>query len=84
MITNHPEIVVSYEEYSDSNSGVPLKLDCDILTNEDTNNCDGQLTAVVTYCTHYMLPNDNHATATFGLGKDIQVNSILGITQLKE
>ena len=76
MITNHPEIVVSYEEYTDSNLFMPLKLNCAIPKNEDTNNCDGQLTAVATYRTRYMLPNGNHVTIIFGLGKDIQFNVI--------
>ena len=84
MITNHPEIVISYEEYTDSNPFTPLKLDCAIPTNEKDDNCDGQLTAVVTYRTRYLLPDGTNATVTFGLGKDIQVNAILGITQLKD
>ena len=84
MNTNHPETVVFYEEYTDSNLVVPLKLDCAIPTNEDTNNCNGQVTAVVTYRNCYILPNGDHITVTFGPGKDMQVNAILGITQLKE
>lgn len=84
MITHHPGIVVLYEEYTDSNSFVPLKLGCAIPTNNVENNCDGQLTAVVTYRTNYVLPNGTNATITFSLGKNIQVNDILGITQLKE
>ena len=69
MITNHPESVVSYEEYIGSNPCVPLNLDCAIPTNEDTGNYDGQVTAVVTYRIRYILPNSNHATIIFALGK---------------
>lgn len=84
MVTNYPEIVVSYEEYTDFNPFAPLKVDCAIPTNDENNNCDGQLIAVVIYRTRYILPDGTNATITFGLGKDIQVNAILGITQLKE
>ena len=83
IITNHPDIVESYEEYNDAKPFVPLRLDVAIPTNDADNNLDNQLTAVVTYKTRYRMADGTNATLSFGLGKDIQVNAIVGLPQIK-
>ena len=81
VITNHPHIVASYEEFNDANPFTPLKLDCAVPTLDGDDDLSGKLTAVVEYRTRYTLPNGSPATVKFGLGKDIRVNAILGLPQ---
>ena len=75
----------AYEEFNDSNPFSLLLLDCAVPTIAGENdNTDGKLTAVITYKTRYTRSDGTQATLKFGLGKDIQVNAIVGIPTIKE
>jgi hypothetical protein len=58
-------------------------LDCAVPTNDTDSNLDNQLTAVVTYKTRYIKADGTNVMLSFGLGKDIQVNTIIGLPQIK-
>ena len=58
-------------------------MDVAVPTDDADNNLDNQLTAVVTYKTRYTMADGTNATLSFGLGKDIQVNAIIGLPQIK-
>ena len=79
VITNHPDIVDSYEECNDANPFHPLMLDCAVPTADSKESLDGKLTAVVTYFASYKLKDGSPALLKFGLGKDIKVNAIVGL-----
>ena len=83
VMTKCPHIVVAYEECNDLNPFTPLKLDCAIPTADDITSLDGKLTAVVEYQTRYKLLCGKPATLKFGLGKDVQVNAIVGMPTWK-
>lgn len=78
IVTNHSDVVESYEEYYGPTPVTPLKLDCVVPTQDEESNLDN-LTTVITYKTRYKKVNSKHATLCFGFGKGIQVNAIIGI-----
>ena len=88
IISTFPSIVVEYCQYNDANPFEPLSLKCDIDTdntetffNKQYNNC---LTALVTYKTAYTFEDGSPVTLTYGLGKHVAVNAILGLPTLRK
>ena len=82
IMTEYPEIVESYEEYTDANPFNPIALDCAVpVSNQDDNS--NKLTAVVTYKTRYVDKSGKKLTISFGLGESISVNAILGLPTIK-
>ena len=84
IMTQYPEIVAEYVQYDDEQPFQPLKLECavkDIPTQDDLS---GNLTAIVRYWTRYTEPNGQRAVISFGLGRDIAVNSIIGVPTIRK
>ena len=84
IMTQYPEIVAEYVQYDDEQPFQPLKLECavkDIPTQDDLS---GNLTAIVRYWTRYTEPNGQRAVFSFGLGRDIAVNSIIGVPTIRK
>ena len=82
IITSYPGIVHSYVQYNDTKSFHSLSLDCAVPTSID-NEHSNKLTAVVTYYTRYKLQDGTNATISFGLGKHVQVNAIIGLPTIR-
>ena len=78
IITTYPSIVLSYEQFDDISAFCPLGLDC-AVTSADANKVENKLTAVVTYKTRCTDNYGKHITLSFGLGKAIKVNAIIGL-----
>ena len=78
IISDHPNIVESYEQYNDIKPFAPISLACAIPSSEE-NKQDSKLTAVVTYKTRYHDSNGKSVTLSFVLGLAIKVNAIVGL-----
>lgn len=75
-----PEIVLEYRECTDPQGFQHMLLEG--VTAESAQNVDvGKLTAIITYKTRYPAPADK---ISFGLGKSVGVNSIIGLPTLKD
>ena len=84
IITKYPELVDSYEEYSDENPFQPVLLDCAVEDLTPRDDAHGKLTAVVRYKSCYTDVNGDPILISFGLGKDVAVNAIVGIPFIKQ
>ena len=81
IITTKPEIVHNYIQFDDENPFYSIIFKCTL--GQDSNvplpdKLDGKLTAIVTYKTLYVDENDNSVHLSFGLGRDVTVNVIIG------
>ena len=83
VITQHPHLVESYEQFDDANPFRPITLDCAVPQSE-AEKTTGKLTAVVTYKTRYMDEQGKRLTLSFGLGAAIRVNAIIGLPTLRK
>ena len=81
-MTTNPYIVHSYEECSDINPFASLKLNCAVPTAEGDADAS-KLMAVVMYKPRYFLPCGEPALLKFSLGRDVKVNAIIGMPQIK-
>ena len=79
-----PELIDSYEEFNGTNPFDPIKL-CGALkdTSEYSTATHGILSAVIRYKTPFVV-NGRAITIAYALGKDVSVNSILGIPTITE
>ena len=83
IITTYPSIVLSYEHFDDSNAFCSLGLDC-AVPSVDADKVEKKLTAVVTYKTRYTDNYSKPITLSFGFGKAIKVNAIIGLPIFKQ
>ena len=83
IMTQYPELVAEYIQYDDENPFQPLKLECAVKDLAKADDLSSKLTAIVRYWTRYKEPNGKRAMLSFGLGKDIAVNSIIGIPTIR-
>ena len=83
IITTYPSIVLSYEQFDDSNAFCSLGLDC-VVPSADADKVEKKLTAVVTYKTRYTDNYGKPITLSFGLGKAIKMNAIIGLPIFKQ
>ena len=80
IMTSKPEIVLDYKECTDPEGFQHLLLEG--VTSELSHDDDiGKLTSIVTYRTRYPAPADK---ISFGLGKSVGVNGIIGLPTLKD
>ena len=84
IITQHPSIVAEYIQFDDANPFDPIRLECAIpqLALEDKK--QGCLTAIVRYYTKYSNADGSPVIISFGLGKDVTVNAIIGLPTLRQ
>ena len=78
IMTTHPKIVSSLEQYNDPKQFQPLLLDTAVPT-ASGDDLVGKLTSVVTYHTRYKNASNNEVILKFGIGPSIQVNAIIGL-----
>ena len=91
IMTAHPELVVDFIMYNDSNPFQPVQLLCALKNEDSTENhtqaeidIANSLCAIVRYRTPFFYTDtDKACILSFGLGKNVTVNSILGLPQLK-
>jgi hypothetical protein len=80
-----PDLVASLERFDDTSPFEPIKLGGAICSPEDYNeSTHGQLMAVIRYRTPYSDREGNPITISFGLGNDMTVNTILGMSLIKD
>ena len=82
IMTAFPETVMDYVEFDDTEPFNPVQLSCAIEQGNIAPD-SGKLTAVVRYWTRYKTDKDEKAVVSFALGKDVNVNSILGLPLLQ-
>ena len=73
----------SYKHFNDAQSFHPIESDCAVSNSESNKNCN-KLTAVVTYKALHFNSADKKMTISFGLGKSVSVNAIIGLPTLRE
>ena len=86
IITTKPEIFHNFIQFDDKNSFYPIILNCALGQDRNTplpDNLAKHLTSIVTHKTHYVDDNDESVNLSFGLGRDIAVNSIIVKPTLK-
>jgi hypothetical protein len=81
---SRPNLVNSYEEFNGTNPFDPIKL-CGAITDPSTfdTTTHGILSAVIRYKTPFSV-NGRTFTIAFALGKDVSVNSIMGLPTITE
>ncbi len=84
IMTQYPSLVAEYVQYDDENPFEPLKLECAVKDIPTENDDSSKLTAIVRYWTRYTEPDGKRAIISFGLGKDIAVNSIIGMPTIRK
>ena len=82
IITTYLAIVASYEQFDDASPLQPIGLDC-AVPSADSSAISDQLTAIVTYETRYVDTAGAPVELSFGLGKAIKVNVIIGLPTFK-
>ena len=91
IITSHPEMVIDFTMYNNTNPFQPVQLLC-ALKNDDSTDGHTQaeldvassLCAIVRYRTPFFFEKTGKpCIISFGLGENVTVNSILGLPQLK-
>ena len=83
IMTQHLEIIISYERFDDANAFQLIILDCAVSTS-DAEKAASQLSAVVTYKTRYTTKYGKMMTLSFSLGDSISVNAIISLPTFKE
>ena len=76
IITTNPDIANSYIRFDGEKHFDPICLNCAL--GEENKNLKGKLTFLVTLKTRYKDVNKKSVLLSFGLGKYIAVNSIIG------
>ena len=82
IITTYPAIVASYKQFDDAIPFQPIGLDC-AVPSANSSAISNQLTAVVMYKTRYVDKAGTPMELSFGLGKAIKVNGIIGLPTFK-
>ena len=77
IITTYLAIVANYEQFDDVNRFQPIGLDY-AVPSADASAVANQLTTVVAYKIRYMDTAGKLVTLSFGLGKAIKLNTIIG------
>lgn len=80
IATSQPDLVLDYKECTDPEGFQHLLLEGVASEAYQGGDC-GKLTAIITYKTRYPAPADK---ISFGLGKSIGVNGIIGLPTLKD
>ena len=83
LITKYPHIVSEYIQYDDGEPFEPLQLECAIKDKKKAKEQAGRLTAIVRYQIRYH-QGEKPYILSFGLGKDVRFNSIIGIPTLRQ
>lgn len=83
VATTFPHIVQEWIEFDDKEKFEPLSLNCAVEDIKTVENNAGKLTAMVTYFTRYTDSCSRPVTISFGLGRDVAVNAIVGKPTLK-
>ena len=79
------EIVAIFERFDNSSPFEPIKFGSAIRHSDDYNeSMHGQLTAILSYKTPYFAHDGSPIHISFGLGNDMTVNTILGMTVIKD
>ena len=79
-----PSAVLKFEEFNGSNPFDPIKLEGAILNMSDYDaQKHGILSAVITYRTPFKLPSGGNMSLSFALGKDMSVDTIIGMPFIK-
>jgi len=83
IMTEHPEIVRSYEQFEHENLFEPLSLACAVSMENIIATYD-KLISIVTYHTQYKDTSGIPLKLAFGLGAEVAVNAIIGLPTLKK
>ena len=83
VITTYLYIVKNYIQFDDNDKFEPLGLNCAVNDVKDVENNAGKLNTIVTYYTRYTSVNKLPILLSFGLGKEVAVNAIIGKSTLK-
>ena len=84
IITKHPSIVAEYIQFDDNNPFDPIRLECAVPQLALADEKQGCLTAIVRYFTKYTHKDGKPVILSFGLGKDVTVNAIIGLPTLRQ
>ena len=92
IISSHPEMVVDFVMYNNSNPFQPVQLLCALKNSKESEvhtqaelDVANSLCAIVRYRTPFFYNKTGKpCIISFGLGDNVTVNSILGLPQLKE
>ena len=84
IITKHPSIVAEYIQFDDNNPFDPIRLECAVPQLALSDEKQGCLTAIVRYFTKYTHKDGKPVILSFGLGKDVTVNAIIGLPTLRQ
>ena len=82
LMKTHPHLVTEYIQYDDTNHFRPLQLACDVKNYENVLSIYGKSTAVVHYWMRCKV-DDEFIIISFGISKDVVVNSIIGLPTLR-
>ena len=82
--TKRPDVIHSYEEFNGTNPFDPIKL-CGAISDPSTYDTEkhGILSAVIRYKTPFTVDGRAY-TIAFALGRDVTVNSIIGLPTITE
>jgi hypothetical protein len=84
IMSEHPEIVFEYLEFDSATPFEPVRLGGAVLEKEDLQDSShGHLTAIIRYYTPYTGTDGSAMVISFALGEDVSVNTIYGLTFLK-
>ena len=83
LITQYPHIVAEYLQYDDAETFEPLTILVVIKDLEKVDSEHGKLTTIVRYKLRYK-QEQRPCFLSFGLGKDVAVNSIIGLPTLRQ
>jgi hypothetical protein len=84
IMSEHPEIVHEYLEFDSSTPFEPIRLGGAIIDKADlVESSHGHLTAIIRYFTPYTGIDGSNMIISFALGDDVSVNTIFGLTFLK-
>ena len=78
IATTHPQVVRSWIDFDDKDRFEPLALNCAVEDRMVATNNNGKLTAMVSCYTRYLTLDKMLVIVSFGLGKDVAVNAIIG------
>ena len=84
LMTTYPEIVAEYIQFDDSDPFQPLQLECAVSDLSAVEDNHGKLTAIVRYWTQYKHEDGKRVVLSFGLGPDVNVNSIIGMPTIRQ
>ena len=84
IATKFPSIVAEWIEYNDDTPFDPIKLDCAVEDNGSSQSEYGHLTHIVRYFTPYTYSDGSPVFLSFGLGKSVSVNAIIGLTDIRK